>query len=326
MTYVLLREAGGIGDVVRTFPAARGLKARDASARVGYVCLAGYEGLVRLCADVDELLAVSERARRARDERPEPARFPYLRRFGRGARFVDLYCPALRHELETRGRPRLDRVEVFCRAAGVAASTPRLALPPETPRRLRGRIEAFLGRTGPLAGLAPYATHVARSWQNREGVLRLAERLRAEGFGLVFFNSWARGRPGRGELLADELGAFPAVALGWAELAAAVSLCDVLVSVDTGILHLAGALGVRTLGLFGPTSGEVVSRPYPTHESLQTHVLGACCDSPCYCLPFRGYSPAVCGAAGCALLAGLDPDEAASRALALAGPAARLER
>lgn len=73
MRFVLLREAGGLGDVVRTLPVARGLKRRYPGARVEYVALAGYEGLVKLSPDVDAVHAVSERERRGRDEKPDPA-------------------------------------------------------------------------------------------------------------------------------------------------------------------------------------------------------------------------------------------------------------
>jgi len=316
--FVLLREAGGLGDVVRTLPVARGLKERHPGARVEYVALAGYEGLVKLSPDVDAVHAVSERERRGRDERPDPARHAYLRRFGSDARLVDLYCPAYRHEVETEGAVALDRVELFCRAAGVENSTPRIVAPPRrqgSQDRERRTSLAHSDVLGDLAviGLAPYATHAARSWLGKARLVELARALRWHGSRLVFFHSWKGPRPGRDEGSAREIGAQPALRLPWPELAAAVAGCDLVIAADSGIFHLAGALGVPTLGLFGLTSGEIMCRPYPTHAwitaSLSARELPPRCRPPCYCRPSRGYSPDVCGKGGCALLWSISPAE-----------------
>ena len=404
MRFVLLREAGGLGDVVRTLPVARGLKERYPDARVEYVVLAGYEGLVRLSPDVDVVHAVSERERRGRDERPDPARHAYLQRFVTGehaarTRFIDLYCPAYRHEVETEGAVTLDRVELFCRAAGVRPSTPRIVVSERQATEGTECTENGKGRGTPqedtkgvapwplpsvnsvssvakaLVGLAPYATHAARSWLGKARLVELARALRSKDLAtedtehtengkhrvttyqdvpgvpalpfpsvssvpsvarrcscrLVFFHSWKGPRPGRDEGSARDIGAMGALRLPWPRLAAAVAECDLVISADSGIFHLAGALGVPALGLFGPTSGEIMCRPYPTHTWI-TYDPGARCRSalapggdetpaardetggssspalipgcrpPCYCRPSRGYSPDVCGKGGCALL------------------------
>ena len=63
-----------------------------------------------------------------------------------------------------------------------------------------------------------------------------------------------------------------------AELAAVISRCDVLVSGDSGPLHLAIALGKRVVGLYGPTD-PVLSGPYADDAIIVT--AGIPC-SPCY--------------------------------------------
>ena len=63
-----------------------------------------------------------------------------------------------------------------------------------------------------------------------------------------------------------------------AELAVVISRCDVLVSGDSGPLHLATALGKRVVGLYGPTD-PALSGPFADDAILVT--AGIPC-SPCY--------------------------------------------
>jgi ADP-heptose:LPS heptosyltransferase len=63
-----------------------------------------------------------------------------------------------------------------------------------------------------------------------------------------------------------------------AELAAVISKCDVLVSGDSGPLHLATALGKRVVGLYGPTD-PILSGPFADDAICVT--AGIPC-SPCY--------------------------------------------
>ncbi len=327
MRHLILREAGGMGDVVRTFPVLqalndRALEGRDPASRVEYVCLAGYEDLVRLSGCVDAVHIVTERARRRRDEPPTPARHPYLaalRAFEPNTNMIDLYCPAYRHEVETDGAVTLDRVELFARAAGVRPSTPRLDLPRGDLARARERFARALGQR-PVVGLAPYATHAARSWLGSARLRELGSLLRSAGLGLVMFHSWKCPRPGRDEGSPADAGALGSLRLPWGELAGAVAACDMVIAADTGILHLAGALGVPTLGLFGCTSGEVISRPYPGHSWLTSREGRAECRAPCYGRPSRGYSPETCGRGGCRIMNSIAPRDVAERALAMVEP------
>lgn len=61
------------------------------------------------------------------------------------------------------------------------------------------------------------------------------------------------------------------------ELSALISLCDVLLTNDSGPMHIADALGVKNVALFGSTS-EIVTGPYRNGKVINKHV--EC--SPCY--------------------------------------------
>ncbi|HSW86768.1 MAG TPA: lipopolysaccharide heptosyltransferase II [Rhabdochlamydiaceae bacterium] len=61
------------------------------------------------------------------------------------------------------------------------------------------------------------------------------------------------------------------------ELACLISLCDVLLTNDSGPMHIADALGTPIVALFGSTS-EIVTGPY--HQGKVIHKHAEC--SPCY--------------------------------------------
>lgn len=61
------------------------------------------------------------------------------------------------------------------------------------------------------------------------------------------------------------------------ELAALISVCNVLLTNDSGPMHIADALGTPIVALFGSTS-EIVTGPYRTGKVIHKHV--EC--SPCY--------------------------------------------
>lgn len=61
------------------------------------------------------------------------------------------------------------------------------------------------------------------------------------------------------------------------ELASLISLCSILLTNDSGPMHIADALGTPILALFGSTN-EIVTGPYSTGKVIHKHV--EC--SPCY--------------------------------------------
>jgi ADP-heptose:LPS heptosyltransferase len=60
------------------------------------------------------------------------------------------------------------------------------------------------------------------------------------------------------------------------ELLALIAQCDLVVSIDSGPLHLAGAVGTPAVGLFGPMNPVSILSP-----NSQTPALGLVSDVPC---------------------------------------------
>ena len=71
---------------------------------------------------------------------------------------------------------------------------------------------------------------------------------------------------------------------GLGELQWLIRKCSAVVSNDTGIMHMAGALGTQVVALFGPTSPDSFRPP----GKLQSIVQGSAPCSPCYPHPTCG--------------------------------------
>ncbi len=128
---------------------------------------------------------------------------------------------------------------------------PEFFLAPAARERIgRWLAERALDRQ-PFAALAPGAAHATKRWPIRHW-RALAEQLKTMGYGLV-----ALGGPGGGDReLANELGAGVHNAAGeftLQETGACLARAAVLVSGDTGVMHMATGVGTRVVALFGPT-------------------------------------------------------------------------
>ncbi len=117
----------------------------------------------------------------------------------------------------------------------------------------RERVARWLAKRGldgqPFAALAPGAAHATKRWPLRHWSA-LAEQLRGMGYGLV-----AVGGAGDRQL-AGELGPGVHNAAGefaLQETGACLARATVLVSGDTGVMHMATGVGTRVVALFGPT-------------------------------------------------------------------------
>ena len=161
----VVREAGGIGDILRIIPVLRGLRQKFRSAELWLFAPETYQPLLR--GWYDTFRATPWNGRRPRDMPLDEKRWPYL---NTGVKFdlsISLYCPAFRHEQTQRGNVWLDRTELFCRAAQVEPSDkkPRVNLSPADVASVRQYVEAHaLRESRPLVALQPFSTDAGRNW------------------------------------------------------------------------------------------------------------------------------------------------------------------
>jgi ADP-heptose:LPS heptosyltransferase len=119
-------------------------------------------------------------------------------------------------------------------------------------------VEAFLSpkiQSSPFVILAPMTTWESRCWEP-DRYAQLGTRLARNGYRTVIISSAdEREKKVAGEI-ADKMDCDPVIAAGvfsFREMAALIGRADVLVSGDTGPMHVAAAMNTPFVSLFGPT-------------------------------------------------------------------------
>jgi heptosyltransferase-2 len=153
--------------------------------------------------------------------------------------------------------------------------SPQLAVPREVLPQWRARMN--LGETGrAVAVLAPGAVGPSKRWPSYGA---LAARLAGLGFAV-----WVVGGPDEKALAAEIIGHAPhARDLTGADLRNAIlalAAATVAVSNDSGLLHVAAAIGTPSIGIFGPTSPWHWAPLNPLAAVIETKTKVAC--RPCH--------------------------------------------
>lgn len=107
------------------------------------------------------------------------------------------------------------------------------------------------GDNRPVVVLAPGAVGPSKRWPN-DSYAAVAQKLLAEGFAV-----WILGGPGEKDLAAQIVGDTQARDLTGTDLRDAILAlagAAAAISNDSGLLHVAAALGTPSIGVFGPTS------------------------------------------------------------------------
>jgi hypothetical protein len=173
-------------------------------------------------------------------------------------------CPAARSESLSAPRVRRNRIEIFARALGVRGRAlrrldrrPRYFLSAED---LDER-ERFFGEHG-LRGRSVIGVQLRsdESYRDYPYMPALVQAL-TERHAVLLFDS----RPIVGY---DFAGVVEVRAEGFRQAAAVASGCRALVAPDSAFVHLAGALALPCIGLFGPTDGALRTGDYPTCRFL----------------------------------------------------------
>ncbi len=286
MLRVLLVRFSSIGDVLLTTPLVRALRRRHPDAQLVYVTKRAMAPLVADNPHLSQVVAlepdepIAHLARRLRAVQPTHGldlhgslRSAALRLLVRGRwsgyakrKLARTLLVATKLDLYSGGVPVAERYFEAARRLDVRPD----GGPPEffLGAAARDRVARWLAERGlagpPIAALAPGAAHATKRWPIAHWQA-LAERLREAGYRLVVVG----GPEDRGA--ASQLAPLAESAAGeftLQETGACLAHAKVLVSGDTGVMHMATAVATPVVALFGPTVRAFGFFPYHARATV----------------------------------------------------------
>jgi len=296
---ILFVKLSSLGDVVHNLPAVTDIAERLPGAHIAWAVEDAYVDLVRLHPAVSEAIPVNLRSLRRNVLRPsEWGRMANARRAvrGKGWDYVIDTQGLLKSATVARwaGRPifgfdrKHAREPVAARFYDVKVAVPKAMHAVERNRRLVAEVFGYAPREGVRYGVATpgeplswlhaerYAVllHAASRAEKRwpeERWIALARLLAEYGYTSVFPGGTDE-ELGRAARLAHAVpAAIAAPRMGLREAAALLGNAAGVVGVDTGLTHLAVALGVPTVGIYCATRPELTG----LHGENATNVGGA---------------------------------------------------
>lgn len=278
---VLFVKLSSLGDVIHHFPAVSDLRAHRPEVVIDWAVEEAYAPLVGLHPAVSRAIPVG--LRRLKSGLLAPSAWGALSAARRALRETPYdWIVDAQGLLKSVAAARLARGPVFgydrasirekaaARFYDQALPVPRKLHAVERNRRLAGAVFGYSPAGPPDYGLAtparapawvpagPYvvALHASsrrdKQWPD-ERWTALAERLRGRGIAVVYPGGSDAERARAGRLAAASAGAVAAPAIALPEAAALLAHAAAVVGVDTGLTHLAVALGAPTVGLYVST-------------------------------------------------------------------------
>jgi ADP-heptose:LPS heptosyltransferase len=317
-TIHVVREAGGLGDVIRIFPFLDGLRENNPDAHIAYWGPKQYEDLVMLghCrgmhAPIERASYVWTDGFRLRDYRGAPLRNFDVFKGGQlempaGDAVYDLYCPAQQHEQQTHGAVTEERSRLFRVDPTVPVGRPVFHLNAADEEfaacwlaRMFLKVPIF-EIAERIVALHVHPAGLLRAWTTkhwRQLAVLLLER--------KWIPLFVGADPSEFTDCISMRLVMVASGLTVGAVAGVLSQVRAVIAIDSGIFHLAGALGKPVLGLFGPTNGAIISSCYPTARCIQGPLKRKGCQGACYAFNERGFDGAEC-LTGCRNLAAIEP-------------------
>ena len=238
---MLVRE-GGIGDLACVLASVPGLRQRHPTSWLAVITPLGCRELA-LSSGLADAVAESK---------------GFFHRFLERSSTSAYYQPYLPDEFLPPRPQMLHLIQEFAQALGVSPdpSYVRFRAPSRVRRRLNDELRVINPKNHPVIVLHPGPTWPVREWPHQRWC-ELAELIRARTSAIMIkigtdLDSMRRARP------------MPPIpyTIDWTnrltviETVALLEQASAFVGIDSGPLHVAGVLGTRSVGLFGPISGD----------------------------------------------------------------------
>lgn len=281
---LLVVRTSALGDVIHTLPAVALLRRRWPATEIAWVVEHKYSDLVRTASAVDRVFTIGSRSDRKKGKFGRgPSRLLKMRRelsaFSSGGMAIDFQglmrsgflvwlsgasqrtsfaasqlrepLAGMFHNVQLRVQDQQHVVDMNLALAARITGLP--------PPRATWDLSRFSAENGAavelLAGRKPVVLNIGASTAKKrwpvDHFITLASELRARGRDVVV--AWGPGEEDDAQRVssAAKVEQLPPTSLR--ELSTIFQRAAVVVSADTGPLHLAAALGTRVIGLYGPT-------------------------------------------------------------------------
>lgn len=297
MKVALLRESGGYGDIITMSAAGQSVKARmGADVHVEAFVPKDFEQAADHLVGIDSVVALNPppiHSRRRRDTYLDVHQHPYLRTVfeAKPDKIVDLFCPGFLYEETTRDEILYSRAQLFAMAAGgldVSKVAPIWQIEPWEADNAEYMMKTLKLEDG-FIGVALRGTCSCRTFP-ADKCQELLMGIKKMGFqiGLLDCVHPKYSLPS---------GSVRIVGFDIPTVAAILTKARLLITVDTGMLHLSQAVGTKFITIFGPTTTAIVN----TYDNCVGKVVnpGTKCSVPCNYRRMLGWNSEVCRKTGC---------------------------
>jgi len=262
---VIVCRFAGIGDVVCTLPMCDDVRRRHSGKLLVFVTAAVWRDVVEMSRSADLVYANKRWV--------HPLIMPpNIKLFG----LVDtIYNPQTAGERVHKGGMTRHLIEDLAGSCGftVTARQPKLYPSPGLIEKTRVAYGLDCKTTAErlLIGINPGPNWRVKEWEASKWQ-ELINKIHSE-YDVVIIQF---GIKGDGSSEYDTLTGVKSVAgrLSGEELVALIAMCDLIISIDSGPVHVAGAVGTPVIGLFGPLNPILIMPP-------DSPGIGLCSDVPC---------------------------------------------
>lgn len=232
--------SGGMGDIITCLPALRGLKKAHPDQALTFIADECYLPLARNLDYIDNLI-------------------PYKPGMKIPENAIDLSKATIGYEAGHKEYIDKNRIEIYCSTCGIHPTRPRIELTKKEQKWGRDYTATDNGRIKvgiQYRAAVDQRTLPGKKWDQLYSEIKHRKDIALYIFHPVNLPAW------------QERDVTQVNTKDLRELAAIMKQMDLMIVHDSGLLHLAGALGVQILGLFGPSDPEIQCKYYPRTSHL----------------------------------------------------------